>query len=69
MLMCGLLMRMDKSKHLHVRSHRGEVRRRAKKKIVGALMDITDSRKSQAALEAAQQRWPQLASRWRRSEK
>jgi PAS domain S-box-containing protein len=48
-----LLMPDGQIKHLHVRSHRVKYAS-GKEEIVGALMDITDSRKSQAALEAAQ---------------
>jgi len=48
-----LLMPDGKIKHLHVRAHRVRYES-GKEEIVGALMDITESRKSQAALDAAQ---------------
>jgi len=48
-----LLMPDGQIKHLHVRAHRVTYAS-GKEEIVGALMDITASRKSQAALDAAQ---------------
>jgi len=48
-----LLMPDGQIKHLHVRAHRVKYAS-GKEEIVGALMDITESRKSQAALDAAQ---------------
>ena len=48
-----LLMPDEQIKHLHVRAHRVKYAS-GKEEIVGALMDITESRKSQAALDAAQ---------------
>ena len=48
-----LLMPDEQIKHLHVRAHRVKYAS-GKEEIVGALMDITESRKSQAALCAAQ---------------
>jgi PAS domain S-box-containing protein len=48
-----LLMPDGQIKHLNVRAHRVKYAS-GKEEIVGALMDITDSRKSQAALDAAQ---------------
>ena len=47
-----LLMPDGQIKHLHVRAHRVKYAS-GKEEIVGALMDITESRKSQAALDAA----------------
>jgi PAS domain S-box-containing protein len=48
-----LLMPDGKIKHLHVRAHRVTYAS-GKEEIVGALMDITESRKAQTALDAAQ---------------
>jgi C4-dicarboxylate-specific signal transduction histidine kinase len=48
-----LLMPDGQIKYLHVRSHRVKYAS-GKEEIVGALIDITESRKSQAALDAAQ---------------
>jgi PAS domain S-box-containing protein len=48
-----LLMPDGEIKHLNVRAHRVKYAS-GKEEIVGALMDITESRKSQAALDAAQ---------------
>jgi PAS domain S-box-containing protein len=48
-----LLMPDGQIKHLHVRAHRVKYAS-GKEEIVGALIDITESRKSQAALDAAQ---------------
>src|SRR5712671_1715288 len=48
-----LLMPDGQIKYLHVRAHRVKYAS-GKEEIVGALMDITESRKSQAALDAAQ---------------
>jgi PAS domain S-box-containing protein len=48
-----LLMPDGKIKQLHVRAHRVKYES-GKEEIVGALMDVTESRKSQAALDAAQ---------------
>jgi PAS domain S-box-containing protein len=48
-----LLMPDGQIKYLHVRAHRVRYAS-GKEEIVGALMDITESRKSQAALDAAQ---------------
>src|SRR5882757_4815273 len=48
-----LLMPDGQIKHLRVRAHRVRYAS-GKEEIVGALMDITESRKSQAALDAAQ---------------
>jgi PAS domain S-box-containing protein len=48
-----LLMPDGQIKYLHVRAHRVKYAS-GKDEIVGALMDITESRKSQAALDAAQ---------------
>jgi PAS domain S-box-containing protein len=48
-----MLMPDGQIKHLHVRAHRVKYAS-GKEEIVGALMDITESRKSQAALDAAQ---------------
>jgi PAS domain S-box-containing protein len=48
-----LLMPDGQIKHLHIRAHRVKYAS-GKEEIVGAMMDITESRKSQAALDAAQ---------------
>jgi PAS domain S-box-containing protein len=48
-----LLMPDGQIKYLHVRAHRVNYAS-GKEEVVGALMDITESRKSQAALDAAQ---------------
>jgi PAS domain S-box-containing protein len=48
-----LLMPDGQIKYLHVRAHRVKYAS-GKEEIVGALMDVTESRKSQAALDAAQ---------------
>lgn len=48
-----LLMPDGKVKHLHVRSRR-EKYDSGKEEVVGALMDVTEARKSQSALNAAQ---------------
>jgi PAS domain S-box-containing protein len=48
-----LLMPDGKTKHLHVRAHRVRYES-GREEIVGAVMDITESRKSQAALDVAQ---------------
>src|SRR6267378_1572836 len=48
-----LLMPDGQIKHLHVRAHRVKYAS-GEEEIVGALMDVTEGRKSQAALDAAQ---------------
>jgi PAS domain S-box-containing protein len=50
---CGLLMPNGDIKHIHVRAHR-QAYAAGEEELVGALMDVTETRKAQEALQIAQ---------------